>query len=150
MGLILDRQLTWRSHIETVKVKCSKRLNLLRNPAGAQWRADQSTLLRVHKMLSPIGSGVRKCDSGVRKCGLWGLGRQENTIRKTGPHSQQGTTYCPWRLPFVRAKETCSMLEVDLKDVDQMVHPEYTPWITNMEVNIDTTMLAFLNTEKIV
>jgi hypothetical protein len=23
-----------------------------------------------------------------------------------------------------------------------MVQPEYTPWITNMEVNIDTTMLA--------
>jgi hypothetical protein len=43
---------------------------------------------------------------------------------------------------FVRAKETCSMLEVDLKDVDQMVQPEYTPWITNMEVNIATTMLA--------
>jgi hypothetical protein len=34
------------------------------------------------------------------------------------------------------------MLEVDLKDVDQMVQPEYTPWITNMEVNIDTTMLT--------
>jgi hypothetical protein len=34
------------------------------------------------------------------------------------------------------------MLVVDLKDVDQMVQPENTPWITNMEVNIDTTMLA--------
>jgi hypothetical protein len=34
------------------------------------------------------------------------------------------------------------MLEVDLKDVDQMVQPEYMPWITNMEVNIHTTMLA--------
>jgi hypothetical protein len=34
------------------------------------------------------------------------------------------------------------MLEVVLKDVDQMVQPEYTPWITNMDVNIDTTMLA--------
>jgi hypothetical protein len=45
---------------------------------------------------------------------------------------------------FVRAKETCSMLEVDLKDVDQMVQPEYTPWITNVEVNYDTTMLALL------
>jgi hypothetical protein len=29
-----------------------------------------------------------------------------------------------------------------LKDVDQMVLPEYTPWITNMEVNIDTTVLT--------
>jgi hypothetical protein len=45
---------------------------------------------------------------------------------------------------FVRANETCSMLEFDLKDVDQMVQLEYTPWITNMEVNIDTTMLALL------
>jgi hypothetical protein len=34
------------------------------------------------------------------------------------------------------------MLKVDLKNVDQMVQPEYTPWITIMEVNIDTTMLA--------
>jgi hypothetical protein len=34
------------------------------------------------------------------------------------------------------------MLEVNLKDVDQMVQPEYTSWITNMEGNIDTTMLA--------
>jgi hypothetical protein len=40
---------------------------------------------------------------------------------------------------FVRAKEVCFMLEVD-----QMVQPEYTPWITNIVVNIDTTMLAVL------
>jgi hypothetical protein len=43
---------------------------------------------------------------------------------------------------FVRAKETCYMLEIDLKNVDQMVQPEYTPCITNREINIDTTMLA--------
>jgi hypothetical protein len=43
---------------------------------------------------------------------------------------------------FVRAKEICSMLEVDIKDVVQMVQPEYTPWITIMKVNIDTIMLA--------
>jgi hypothetical protein len=42
---------------------------------------------------------------------------------------------------FVRPKETCSMLEVNLKDVDQVVQPKCTPWITNMEVNIDTTVL---------
>jgi hypothetical protein len=51
LGLILDRQLTWRPHIETVKAKCSKRLNLLRHLAGTQWGADQSTQLRVHKIL---------------------------------------------------------------------------------------------------
>jgi hypothetical protein len=36
------------------------------------------------------------------------------------------------------------MLKVDLKDVDQMAQPEYTPWSTITEVNIDTTMLALL------
>jgi hypothetical protein len=36
------------------------------------------------------------------------------------------------------------MLEVNLKDDDQMVQPEYTLWIINMELNIDTTMLALL------
>jgi hypothetical protein len=34
LGLILDRQVTWRPHIEKVKAKCSKRLNLLRHLAG--------------------------------------------------------------------------------------------------------------------
>jgi hypothetical protein len=51
LGFILDRELTWKPHIETVKAKCSKRLNFLRHLAGTQWRADQLTLLRVHKML---------------------------------------------------------------------------------------------------
>jgi hypothetical protein len=37
---------------------------------------------------------------------------------------------------FARAKEILSMLEVDLKDFDQMVPLEYKPWIKNMEVNI--------------
>jgi hypothetical protein len=50
---------------------------------------------------------------------------------------------------FVRAKETCSMLEINLKDVGQMVQPEYTTLITNMEVNIDTTMLALSSTLRI-
>jgi hypothetical protein len=34
------------------------------------------------------------------------------------------------------------MLEVDLKNVYLMVQPEFTPWYTNTEVNIDTPMLA--------
>jgi hypothetical protein len=50
-GLTLDSQLTCRSHIENVKAKCSTRLNFLKHLAGTQWRAAQSTLIRVHKML---------------------------------------------------------------------------------------------------
>jgi hypothetical protein len=36
LGLILDRQLTFRPNTETVKAKFSKRLNLLRHLAGTQ------------------------------------------------------------------------------------------------------------------
>jgi hypothetical protein len=32
-----------------------------------------------------------------------------------------------------------TQLEVDLKDVDQTVQPIYTPWITKIDKNIDTT-----------
>jgi hypothetical protein len=52
LRLILDRQLTLRPHIGTVKTKRGKRLNLLRHHlAGTQWEADQSTLPKIHKML---------------------------------------------------------------------------------------------------
>jgi hypothetical protein len=63
-------------------------------------------------------------------------------LKNKKAYDQYGLRPSLTTLFFVRAKETCSMLEVDFKYVDQMVQPEYTPWITNMEVNIDTTMLA--------
>jgi hypothetical protein len=146
--------------------------------------ADQSTLLRVHKILVLSAVEFR------------------STIKKLGPHPQQGLAYGnflykphpkliehgestlqqrreiktanmavkittkpehpmhrhlknkkaydQYRLAqtkpnylFLRQSQRnlLHMLEVDLKDVDQMVQPEYTPFITNREVNIDTTML---------
>jgi hypothetical protein len=42
-------------------------------------------------------------------------------------YGQRLSLTCPF---FVRAKEACFQLEVD---VDQMAQPEYTPWITNMK-----------------
>jgi hypothetical protein len=63
-------------------------------------------------------------------------------LKNKKAYDQYGLRPSLTTLFFVRVKETCSMLEVDLKDVDQMIEPEYTPWITNMEVNIGTTMLA--------
>jgi hypothetical protein len=76
-------------------------------------------------------------------------GSKDNNKSRTSRHRKNKKAYDQYGLRptlitlfFVRAKETCSMLVVDLKDVDQMVQPEYTPWITNMEVNIDTIMLA--------
>jgi hypothetical protein len=50
---------------------------------------------------------------------------------------------------FVRAQEAYFQLEVDFKDVDQTAQPKYTPWITNMDNNIDTTLLAASSPQRI-
>jgi hypothetical protein len=63
-------------------------------------------------------------------------------LKNKKTYDQYGLRPSPTTSFFVRAKETCSMLEVDLKEFDQMVQPEYTPWITHMEVNFDTKILA--------
>jgi hypothetical protein len=77
LGLIVDRQLTWRPHIETVKAKCCKRLNLLRHLAGGRSINPAKGIQDV----SPIGSGVRKF--GLRVS-------QENTIKKLDPIHNKG------------------------------------------------------------
>jgi hypothetical protein len=166
LGLILERQLiTWRPHIETIKPKCRKRLNLLRHLAGTQWGAGQSTLLRVHKMLvlSTVELGSAKnwtpsTQQGIA-LGAFCINRTQNLLIEAGESTLQqrqeiktanmavkittkpehpinrhlknkndkyGLRPSPTIPFFVRAKETCSMLEVDLKlkDVDQMVQPE--------------------------
>jgi hypothetical protein len=101
--------------------------------------------------------------SRIQKCGLCSTLQQRREIKTvniavkitTKPehpinrnlnnkkaYDQYGVKPSPTTFFFVTAKETCSMLQVDLKDDDHMLQLEYTLWITNMEVNIDTTMLA--------
>jgi hypothetical protein len=42
---------TWKTHIDEVRAKASKRMNLLKCLAGMNWGADQGMLLRVHEMI---------------------------------------------------------------------------------------------------
>lgn len=49
LGIILDKRLTWREHIEHLRERCFTRLNLLKVLSGTKWGADRCTLLRVYK-----------------------------------------------------------------------------------------------------
>ena len=51
LGLIWDRGLTFKDHIQYLKAKCIKTLNLLRVLAHTSWGADTATLLKLFKAL---------------------------------------------------------------------------------------------------
>ena len=51
LGVVLDSRLTMVKHVEHIKAKCSKRLNLFRCIAGTENGADRKTLLHLYKTL---------------------------------------------------------------------------------------------------
>ena len=51
LGVIFDRKLSFIPHINYLKAKCHKALQLLRVVAHTDWGADKSTLLKLYKSL---------------------------------------------------------------------------------------------------
>ena len=51
LGLIFDSKLTWTSHINALKLKVKKSLNILKVISGFDWGADKKSLLRLYDSL---------------------------------------------------------------------------------------------------
>jgi ribonuclease HI len=51
LGIIFDRKLTWKPHIDYIIERCKKRLNLMRAVSGNQWGASKRSLLTIYKAL---------------------------------------------------------------------------------------------------
>jgi len=51
LGMIFDRKLSWKPHIEYIIEKCKKRLNLMRAVSGCNWGASKKSLLAIYKAL---------------------------------------------------------------------------------------------------
>ena len=51
LGLIFDKKLLWRDHIDYLVNKCRKRINLLKTLSGSKWGADKATMVIVYKSL---------------------------------------------------------------------------------------------------
>ena len=51
LGLVLDRKLCFRDHIQYLRQKCRSALNLLRVVAHPTWGGDQETLLKLYRSL---------------------------------------------------------------------------------------------------
>ena len=70
LGIIFDRKLSFIPHINYLKAKCQKALQLLRVVAHTDWGADKSTLLKLYRSL------VRsKLDYG---CFIYGSARKSH------------------------------------------------------------------------
>lgn len=65
LGILLDQKLLWKKHIEVVKLKCAKRLNLLRCISGTKWGNSSKILFMVYKGLirSVLDYGCELYDS---------------------------------------------------------------------------------------
>jgi len=51
LGLTFDSKLTWRPHINNIKAKCQKAMNLLKSIASEEWGADQYMLMSLYRSL---------------------------------------------------------------------------------------------------
>ena len=51
LGLIFDKKLTWSSHIDGLKLKVRKSLDILKVVSGFDWGADKKSLLRLYNAL---------------------------------------------------------------------------------------------------
>ncbi|XP_043213195.1 uncharacterized protein LOC122377325 [Amphibalanus amphitrite] len=55
LGITLDSRLSFKHHFQDVKMRCTRRLNILKCIAGKDWGADRSTLLNLYtSLIRPI------------------------------------------------------------------------------------------------
>lgn len=51
LGLHWDRKLSWATHINNLKMRCSKDLNLMKTLSSYSWGADREILMRLYRTL---------------------------------------------------------------------------------------------------
>ena len=51
LGMIFDSRLTWSKHIDQLKLKVKKSLNILKVVSGFNWGADKKSLLKLYRSL---------------------------------------------------------------------------------------------------
>ena len=68
LGIIFDKNLTWRPHLEDLKIKCNSDLNLLKLLSNQSWGADYSVLHLLYKslILSKINYGCFLYDTSTK------------------------------------------------------------------------------------
>ncbi|MEL6605957.1 MAG: reverse transcriptase domain-containing protein [Cyanobacteria bacterium J06614_10] len=72
LGLVLDKRLNWRNHVEHLRAKCASAVNMIKHLSHLSWGADRQTLLHLYTALvkSKLDYGAEvygRTTSGVLK-----------------------------------------------------------------------------------
>ena len=51
LGLIFHRRMNWREHIESLRTRCMRAMNVLKATSHLSWGGDRTTLLRLYRSL---------------------------------------------------------------------------------------------------
>jgi len=85
LGVLFDRKLSFKPHIQQLRNKCNKALNILKVVAHTEWGADRDTLLHLYRAL--IRS---KLDYG---CTVYGSARP-SYLKKLDPVANKALRLC--------------------------------------------------------
>ena len=68
LGLIMDRKLSWKPHIQAVRNQCLKSINVLKVLSSVSWGADRASMMHIHRMLirSKLDYGCQIYDSAPK------------------------------------------------------------------------------------
>lgn len=50
LGMIFDRKMTWKEHVQQLKTKCNKAINFIRSISSHKWGASQKILLHLYNI----------------------------------------------------------------------------------------------------
>ena len=99
LGVIFDNKLNFKAHIDYVRQKCEKAMNLLKVVAKMDWGADRSLLMRLYRsfVLSRLEYG----------CAVFSSARK-SYLKKFEPIQNQGLRICLGAFrDFSNAKLVC-------------------------------------------
>jgi hypothetical protein len=51
LGLIFDKRLNWKEHIEDLKARVMKKMSIIKSLVRKKWGADQQNFLKIHQMI---------------------------------------------------------------------------------------------------
>ena len=111
LGVILDNKLNFKAHIDYIRQKCEKGMNLLKVVAKMDWGADRSVLLRLYRSFV-----CSRLESG---CAVFSSARK-SYLKKLEPIQNQGLRIClgafrtsPMQSLYVEANEPPLYLRFD-------------------------------------